>query len=119
LAAPSFRAKDPAALGEWHCDHPGIPLVPSNYDGLPWQQEVTYSIRAVPGDNCLLWRCRQSLDDQFSCGEPDAMVAQLRAAGISVDVDQQRYPNGPSARLYDPEGNPGELWEQEGREAPR
>ena len=28
----------------------------------------------------------------------DAMVAQLRGAGILVEVDQQRYPNGRFAR---------------------
>ena len=48
-----------------------------------------------------------------------AMVAQLRAAGISVEVDQQRYPNGRFARLYDAEGNPIKLWEPEGGDAPR
>jgi len=46
-------------------------------------------------------------------------VAQLRAAGISVEIDQQRYPNGRFAHLNDPEGNPIELWEPEGRDAPR
>jgi predicted enzyme related to lactoylglutathione lyase len=49
----------------------------------------------------------------------DAMVAQLRAAGISVDVDPKPYPNGRFARLNDPEGNPVELWERAGRDAPR
>jgi len=34
----------------------------------------------------------------------DAIVAQLRAAGIPVEIDQQRYPNGRFARLNDPEG---------------
>jgi glyoxylase I family protein len=35
-----FRSKDPASLGQWYRDHLGIPLVPSNYDELPWQQEA-------------------------------------------------------------------------------
>jgi len=39
------------------------------------------------------------------------MVAQLRAAGISVEVDPQ-HPNGRFARLNDPETN--QLWEPEG-----
>jgi glyoxylase I family protein len=39
----------------------------------------------------------------------DAMV--LRASGVEVTVDPQAYPNGRFARLYDPEGNPVELWE--------
>jgi glyoxylase I family protein len=41
----------------------------------------------------------------------DAMVAQLRAENIAVQVDAQHYPNGRFARLHDPEGNPIELWE--------
>lgn len=41
----------------------------------------------------------------------DAMIAQLRAAGIEVTPDPTAYPNGRFARLYDPEGNPIELWE--------
>lgn len=40
----------------------------------------------------------------------DAMVAQLRGAGIKVEIDPQAYPNGRFARVYDPEGNPIELW---------
>jgi len=39
-------------------------------------------------------------------------VAELRAAGIVVDVDAQVYPNGIFARLSDPEGNPIQLWQE-------
>ena len=48
----------------------------------------------------------------------DEMAAQLRAAGISVEIDRERYPNGRFAHLSDPEGNPIELWEPAGRDAP-
>ncbi len=48
----------------------------------------------------------------------DAMVSQLRATGIPVELVGQRYPNGRFARFYDPEGNPIQLWEPEG-DAPR
>jgi predicted enzyme related to lactoylglutathione lyase len=47
----------------------------------------------------------------FRVNDLDAMVAQLRAAGITVKVDPNAYPNGRFARLHDPEGNPIELWE--------
>jgi hypothetical protein len=42
----------------------------------------------------------------------DAMVAQLRAAGITVEIDPQEYPNGRFARLYDPEGTPSSYGSQ-------
>jgi predicted enzyme related to lactoylglutathione lyase len=46
----------------------------------------------------------------------DAIVAQLRTAGVSVTIDPETYPNGRFARLSDPEGNPVELWEPGGRD---
>ena len=42
------------------------------------------------------------------------MVAQLREAGVTVEVDPEPYPNSRFARLHDPEGNPIELWEPDG-----
>ena len=44
----------------------------------------------------------------------DAMTAQLRAAGIAVEIDLEEYPNGRFARLNDPDGNPIQLWEPRG-----
>jgi predicted enzyme related to lactoylglutathione lyase len=51
----------------------------------------------------------------FRVRDLDAMVAQLRAAGIAAAVNKQHYPNGRFARLHDPEGNLIELWEPAGR----
>jgi glyoxylase I family protein len=53
----------------------------------------------------------------FRVRNMDKMAAQLRAAGITVDVDPKLYPNRRFARLYDPEGNPIELWEPQERAA--
>jgi glyoxylase I family protein len=53
----------------------------------------------------------------FRVRDLDAMVSQLRAAGIAAEVDLEHYPNDRFARLYDPEGNPIELWQPEGRDA--
>ena len=41
----------------------------------------------------------------FRVCDLDKMAAQLRAAGIVVEIDPQSYPNGRFARLHDPEGN--------------
>ena len=46
------------------------------------------------------------------------MLAQFRATGITVEIDAEEYPKRRFARLYDPEGNPMELWPHEGRDAP-
>lgn len=115
-----FRAKDPEALGRWYRDHLGIPLVPKDYSELPWWQEAGPSgMGPFPetteyfGDAKRMWMVN------FRVSNLDAMVAQLRAVGIAVEVDPQPYPNGRFARLLDSEGNPIELWESAGRDAPR
>lgn len=48
----------------------------------------------------------------------DAMTAQLRAAGIDVEIDPELYPYGRFARLSDPEGNPIQLWEPSEEDKP-
>jgi glyoxylase I family protein len=113
-----FRARDPVALAQWYRDHLGVSLVPSNYDESPWRQEAGPTAFApFPetteyfGDVGKVWMIN------FRVRNLVAMVAQLRAAGVSVEVDPQPYPNGRFARLNDPEGNPVELWEPHGRDA--
>jgi len=110
-----FRARDPVALGQWYLDHIGVPLTPSNYKELPWQQEAgptAFSpfpeITDYFGDPNKTWMVN------FRVSDLDAMVAQLRNAGTSVEVDEQHYPNGRFARLKDPDGNPIQLWEPKG-----
>ncbi len=106
-----FRAENPAALSAWYRDHLGIAAVPSSEDEQPWRQEAGVTVFApFPqttdyfGDSGKLWMIN------FRVGNLAAMVAQLHAAGISVEPEQT-YPQGRFARLYDPEGNPIELWE--------
>ena len=53
----------------------------------------------------------------FRVRDLDLMVAQLRAAGIEVEVDPEKYPNGRFARLEDPEGNPVAIWQPAGLQA--
>ncbi len=110
-----FRAQDPAALSAWYRDHLGVAPVPSGDDDLPWRQEAGPTAFApFPattnyfGDSGKVWMIN------FRVRNLDPMIAQLRAAGISVEPDPQTYPQGRFARLYDPEGNPIELWEPAG-----
>ena len=115
-----FRARDPAALGRWYQQHLGITLTPSNYDELPWQQEAgPTAFSPFPEDTDYFGNRQQTWMVNFRVRNLVAMTAQLRAAGIAIDVDPQPYPNGRFARLHDPEGNPIELWEPAGRDAPR
>ena len=113
-----FRAKDPKALAKWYSDHLGINLVPTSYSDSPWRQEAgPCAFQPFPektkyfGDETKQWMVN------FRVRDMDKMAAQLRTAGITINVDPKTYPNGRFAHLHDPEGNPIELWEPQDRDA--
>ena len=115
-----FRAHDPAALGRWYQQHLGVSLTPSSYEEPVWHQEAGPTVFSpFPetsdyfGDAHKLWMVN------FRVRDLDKMAVQLRAAGIAVKIDPQSYPNGRFARMHDPEGNPIELWQPTGGDAPR
>jgi glyoxylase I family protein len=115
-----FRARDAEALGRWYQEHLGVTLTPTSYDESPWQQEAGPTAFApFPEATDYFGNSKQVWMVNFRVRDLDAMAAQLRAAGIAIDVDPQHYPNGRFARLHDPEGNPIELWQPIGRDAPR
>src|SRR5439155_18526265 len=106
-----FRAKDPEALGQWYKKNLGIDLVPPKYSQKPWSQEAGPTVFApFPDDIDSFGNAAKNWMINFRVRDLEAMMAQLRAAKIDVNVDAQVYPNGRFARLYDPEGNPIELW---------
>jgi glyoxylase I family protein len=114
-----FRARDPAALSQWYLDHLGVAKVPARYAEAPWKQRAGTTVFApFPQDTSYFGAPNTLWMVNFRVRSLDAMVAQLRAAGIAVAIDPEPYPNGRFARLHDPEGNPIELWQPEGRDAP-
>ena len=107
-----FRAKDPAALGQWYKDHLGIDLVPTDYGQNPWSQEAGPTVFAPFAiDTDYFGNTEKQWMINFRVCNLDAMVAQLRVMKIEVRVDPETYPNGRFARLHDLEGNALELWE--------
>jgi len=97
-----FRARYPAAFGQWYLEHLGIPLTPSSYDELPWRQEAGPTVFSP----------FQDASDYFGDSKQMWMV-NFRLRDL-VDIDPQHYPNGRFARLHDPAGNPIELWQPAG-----
>ncbi len=106
-----FRARDPERLRAWYAEHLGLELE-------DWGGQV---FSAADGD-VTVWSTFSSESDYFPRKQAwmlnyrvrdlDAMLAQLRAAGVEVDekVDEED-PNGRFAWAVDPEGNRFELWE--------
>lgn len=107
-----FRSHDPKALGLWYQQHLGISLMPTSTQDSVWQQEAGPTIFAPFGEKSSYFGDPEKVwMVNFRVRDLDKMAAQLEAAGISVKIDPQSYPNGRFARLHDPEGNPIELWQ--------
>ncbi|HUP89661.1 MAG TPA: VOC family protein [Longimicrobiales bacterium] len=113
LGGVFFRAKDHKALAAWYEEHLGITRVPTDATGEPWRQEAgptAFSPFAEKSE--YFGRPEQQWMFNFRVRDMDAMVAQLRNAGITVN-DPETYDGlGKFTRLHDPEGNPIELWEE-------
>jgi predicted enzyme related to lactoylglutathione lyase len=110
-----FRARDADRLNRWYGEHLGIGASPPFYDETVWHQEAGPTVFAPFGTehwgSPYLGPTGWGIN--FRLRDLDAMVAQLRAAGIVVDVDEEVYPNGRFAQLQDPEGNAVQLWQPE------
>jgi len=107
-----FRSKDPEGLARWYRDHLGVSLTPTNYDDAAWTQEAGPTVfQPFPEETEYFGNRERRWMINFRVRNLDRLVEQLGKAGIGVTVDPQVYPNGRFARLYDPEGNPIELWE--------
>lgn len=114
-----FRANDPATLRRWYEEHLGITITPTDYDQQPWSQQAGPTVfEPFPEETSYFGRSSQKWMINFRVRDLDAMVQQLRSRGVEVNVDPENYPNGRFARIHDPEGNPVELWEPQGHDAP-
>lgn len=109
------RARDPEALQRWYATHLGVDAPPESY-GAPswWQQAGPTVLAAMPADSAHFGGPAHSWSLNFRVADLDAMVGQLRGAGLEVEIDPETYPNGRFASLRDPEGNPVQLWQPDG-----
>lgn len=111
-----FAARDPEGLARWYAERLGVDAPPARYDDQPWVQQAGPTIVAAfpdgASDQPHLGPRGWGLN--FRVRDLDAMVAQLRAAEVEVEVDSETYPNGRFANLADPEGNPVQLWQVSG-----
>lgn len=106
-----FKSEDPKSLAKWYFDHLGIDLVPPDYDTAPWQQAAEPTVfTPFPKDTPMI-PGQKTWMINFRVANLDAMIKQLLAAGIKVELDPETYPNGRFASLEDPEGNGIQLWE--------
>ena len=113
-----FRARDPKALARWYQVNLGITMTPDNYDDDCWRQAAGPTVfQPFPQETTYFGAPGQAFMVNFRVRDLQALAAQLTGAGIEVKLDPENYPNGRFARIHDPEGNPIELWEPQGKSA--
>ena len=108
-----FEAENPDLLNRWYAEHLGISPPPQSYDEPVWEQAAGPTVFAPfareQGEGSPVgahgWGINLRVDDL------EAILDELRRAGIEVSVDPELYPIGRFAQLYDPEGNAVQLWE--------
>ena len=104
-----LRARDPEALRAWYEATLGIPI--AEWGGHVFQavagDSTVWSI--FPGDTGY-WPLEQQVMVNYRVRDLDAMLAQLRAAGVEVDDRVEEHEYGRFGWAADPEGNRFELW---------
>ncbi len=113
-----YRADDPEKIAEWYAENLGVNVPPKSYEATPWRQDAGTTVFAPFAKDTQYFGpdMAQHWMMNFRVRDLDAMVAQLRGNGNEVEVDEETYPNGRFARVYDPEGNPIQLWEPGGKD---
>ena len=108
-----FKARDPKALADWYAKHLGISISP--FGGAKFLEDAQR-----PG--CTLWTPFKEDTQYFAPSEKpfminfrvddlDALLAQLRSAGVEVDAKVDKSEYGAFGWIMDPEGNRVELWQ--------
>lgn len=109
-----FKAKHPKALAAWYRDVLGMPVeswggAALRYDAPKHPPALAWN--AFPASTKYFAPSTGELMIDYAVDDMDAMLARLRAKGVTVIKRDDGDPNGRFAWILDPEGNKVELWE--------
>ncbi len=108
LGGVFFRARDPDALRSWYAEHLGLEL--EDFGGAVFEGGPTvWSIFASETD--YFGPSGQQAMFNYRVRDLDAMLEQLRAAGVKVEDTVEESEQGRFGWATDPEGNRLELWQ--------
>jgi glyoxylase I family protein len=104
-----FRAKDPEALKNWYINTLGI-----NIQDMLWQQLAGPTVFEPFGQDTDYFPSDKQWMLNLRVNDLKKLIEDLEANGETVEQKEEwnSMPEiGIFARVYDPEGNPIELWE--------
>lgn len=114
--------RDPAALAAWYAEHLGLVLEDFGGAILRWPDDtasdrgLTVWALASP-ESKWFSPSTSSLMINYRVDDLDALLAQLRAAGVTIVGGPESHENGKFAWIMDPDENKVELWEPKAWEA--
>jgi predicted enzyme related to lactoylglutathione lyase len=103
-----FRARDPKAVVAWYREHLGVPLSDDGYVVFPESRDTHWVPFAEDTD---YWPREQAAMLNFTVRDLDAMLEQLREAGVRVADEIEEMEFGRFGWAFDLEGNRIELWQ--------
>jgi len=108
-----LRSRDPRALARWYAEHLGIPAMVEGESESTWWTDAGATVFApFPADTDYFGRADQQVMLNYRVLRLDAMLAQLRGAGVEVLDRVEELPGiGRFGWAVDPDGNRLELWE--------
>jgi catechol 2,3-dioxygenase-like lactoylglutathione lyase family enzyme len=109
-----LKSKDPKALARWYRDVLGVPLEPwggamLRYDAPGHPQVLVWN--AFPSTTDYLEPSTREFMIDFAVDDLDAVLARLKAKGVTVLKRDDGGPTGRFAWILDPDGTKIELWE--------
>ncbi|GAB2795696.1 VOC family protein [Dyella kyungheensis] len=111
-----FKARDPAALGEWYARHLGFPL--EDWGGARFEDDASRPGYIVwtpfAADTTYFAPSSQPYMLNFRVDDLDGLLAQLKADGVDVDGRIEESEFGRFSWIMDPEGTRIELWQPPG-----
>ena len=108
-----FKARDPAALAAWYAQHLGLDV--EEWGGARFAEDerrAGYTLWSpFAADTGYFGLGPQPYMINFRVDDLDALLAQLRAAGVEVDERVEQSEFGRFGWIVDPEGTRIELWQ--------
>jgi predicted enzyme related to lactoylglutathione lyase len=106
-----IRSPGPDALRAWYAEHLGLELREFGGAILTSSGGETLTWAVFAGDTDYFGSRDQQVMVNYRVGNLEAMLAQLRAAGVPVEEHVEEHEYGRFGWATDPDGNHFELWE--------
>jgi predicted enzyme related to lactoylglutathione lyase len=105
-----FKSNDPKKLQAWYEKHLGLPV--DDHGGIMFVAETGPTVwSAFKKDTTYFGTGPQSSMINYRVDDLHALIAALRAEGVTVDDKVEEHDYGKFGWATDPEGNRFEMWE--------